>query len=43
MNYKDRIIEKIADKACNSISSRIVRSLQKMTDCMLSGDDMYIR
>lgn len=43
MDYKDKILEKVADKACNKISTKVIRNLQKMTDCMLSGDDSSLR
>lgn len=38
MNYKDEIIYKIADKACKKISLKVIKNLQKMKGCHLSGD-----
>lgn len=39
MNYKDNIISAFSESACRIISGKVVRSLQKMTNCMMSGDD----
>ena len=43
MHSKDWIIEKIAEKACNKITIKVIRYLQKMTDCLLSGDDTPLK
>lgn len=39
MAYKDKIIEYVAKEACKKVSTKIIRKLQQMTECMLSGDD----
>jgi hypothetical protein len=43
MDYRDRIIVKIAEKECERINRRVVLALQKMTDGMQSGDDSGLK
>ena len=37
--YKDRIISSIAEKACKTISNRVIRHLCTLNTGLLSGDD----
>ncbi len=40
VDYKDRIIAKVADKACKKICRKTIRYLQGLKDdCLQSGDD----
>lgn len=43
MNYRDKIIEDIAEGRCRKISGKVVCELQKMTEGMLSGDDTPLK
>ena len=43
MNYKDKIIRSFTESACKKISGKVVRSLQKMTEGMQSGDDTPLK
>ena len=43
MNYKDKIIWKVADKECNKITRKIILYYQKRTDCLMSGDDSALK
>lgn len=43
MNYRDKIIEDIAEGLCKKISRKIIRNLQKMTEGMQSGDDTPLK
>jgi hypothetical protein len=42
MDYKDRIILQIAQSACDRVAKKVIRNLQRMTDC-LSGDDSPLK
>lgn len=39
MNYKDKILWYVSNEACKEVSTKVVRSLRKMTEGMQSGDD----
>ena len=43
MNYQEEIISDLARRACNTLSRKVIRSLRKMTDCMQSGDDTFLK
>ena len=43
MDPRDLIISRIADRECQRISRKVVRSLQRMTEGMQSGDDSGLR
>ena len=43
MDPRDRIISRIADHECERISRKVIRSLQRMTEGMQSGDDSVLR
>jgi hypothetical protein len=43
MDYRDRIIVRIAEQECKRISRKVVLALQKMTDGMQSGDDSGLK
>lgn len=38
MGYQERMIRQLADRQCKRICHITIRSLQKLKDCMLSGD-----
>ena len=39
MNYKDKIISVISDRACKSITEKVVRKLQKVKEDLQTGED----
>jgi hypothetical protein len=43
VDYRDRIIWKIADAECERVSRGVIRALQRITNAMLSGDDSGLR
>jgi hypothetical protein len=43
MDYRNRIISKIADKECERVSTQCILALQKMTEGMQSGDGSPLR
>ena len=43
MNYKDNILWHVSHEACKEVSTKVVRSLRKMTEGMQSGDDTTLR
>lgn len=43
MKYKDEIICKIGEKECDKISKNVILHFQNMTDCLMSGDDSYLK
>src|SRR5437773_8626115 len=43
MDARDKIIWKLANRACNRISRRVIRTLQKMTEGMQSGNDSRLK
>jgi len=43
MDYKDEIITEISDIESKRISHKVIRDLQKMKECMLSGVDTILK
>lgn len=43
MNCKNAIIWRIANKECDKITRKIILYFQKMTDCLMSGDDSGLK
>jgi hypothetical protein len=43
MKAKDSIIADIADRSCHRIARTAIRNLQKMKDCLSSGDDSCLK
>ena len=43
MDARDKIIWKLANRACNRISRRVIRTLQNMTEGMQSGNDSRLK
>lgn len=43
MDYRDEIIHKLAEKECTTISAKVIRRLQRMTESMQSGDDTPLK
>jgi hypothetical protein len=43
MDYKDEIISEISVIESKKISNKVIRNLQKLKDCMLSGDDTILK
>lgn len=41
--YKDKIVKYVAEEACKRISKKVIRSFQKMTEGMQSGDDSPLK
>ena len=39
MSPSDRLLSAIAERECKKLTRRVIRHLQKMTDCLQSGDD----
>ena len=42
-DYKNRIIRVFAETACEKISKKVIRQLQKMTEEMQSGEDSALK
>lgn len=43
IDYKNKIILNLAETTCNKILKKVIRSLQKMTDDLLLGDDSELK
>ena len=43
IDYKDEMIRKIAESQCERLCRKIILALQKMTDCLHSGDDSILQ
>src|SRR5262249_53262429 len=43
MDYKDEIIRQMAERQCEHLCRKVILALQKMTDCLLSGDDSLLK